>query len=148
MDSWLAPAAVWKDTTLATGIPGGYDAASRPLVNMTSPLCTGVWGATRSAVMALPGSWLLPNVTPTFDWPSVTRRTTQVWWNDWITWPTSPPAPTTGYPTSTPSARPLSSVIVAVKLDEYSSMVCAVTVGSDWRNGNRASASSSRSCRC
>ena len=44
-----------------------------------------------------------------------------MWWKDWITWPTSPPAPTTGKPTSTPSARPLSKVMVAVKLDEYSS---------------------------
>ncbi len=26
-----------------------------------------------------------PNVTPTFDSPSVTRWTTEVWWKDWIT---------------------------------------------------------------
>ena len=96
----------------------------------------GPWPST------IPVSWS-PKVTPTLDCPSVTRRTTEVWWNDWITCPTSPPAPTTGKPTSTPSSRPLSSVIVAVKLDEYWSWVWAVTVGNDWRNGRFWSA---RSC--
>ena len=56
MVSWLAPAAVWNDCTVATGMPGGNAAASSPLVNMTSPLCTGVCGATRSAVMELAGT--------------------------------------------------------------------------------------------
>ena len=83
--SWLAPAAVWKDSTVATGMPGGKAAACRPLVERTSPLFSGVWGGTRSSVRSLPGpcpstmpvSWLPPNVTPTFDWPSVMSWTTQ-----------------------------------------------------------------------
>ena len=37
-------------------------------------------------------------------------------------------------------------VMVAVKFDEYSSVVCAVTVGSDWRKGRFCSAMSWRSC--
>ena len=87
------------------GCPGGTTPPWSPLVNMTSPLCSGVCGGTRSAVIELPGPcpstiplyWFPgPKVTPTLDWPSVTRRTTEVWWKDWITWPTSPPAPTTG----------------------------------------------------
>ncbi len=87
------------------GCPGGTMPPWSPLVNMTSPLCSGVWGGTRSAVIELPGPWPStiplywfpgPKVTPTLDWPSVTSRTTEVWWKDWITWPTSPPAPTTG----------------------------------------------------
>ena len=55
MVSWLAPAEVWKVRTVATGMPGGKAAASRLLVNMCSPLCSGVCGATRSAVMELDG---------------------------------------------------------------------------------------------
>ena len=50
---------------------------------MLSPLCSGVWGATRSAVMGLgtlavhdAGDARSPKVTPTLDWPSVISRTT------------------------------------------------------------------------
>jgi hypothetical protein len=39
----------------------------------------GPWPST------VPVYWLLPNITPTFDCPSVISRTTAVWWNDWIT---------------------------------------------------------------
>ena len=103
MLSWLAPDAVWKDRTVATGIPGGKDAASSPLVNTFSPLSSGVLGGTRSGGQVVagplavddPGEWL-PKVTPTLDWPSVIRRTTEVWSKRWITCPTNPPSPTTG----------------------------------------------------
>ena len=49
----------WRGTTCtcATGIPGGKAAASKLLVYIISPLCSGVCGATRSAVMGESGPW-------------------------------------------------------------------------------------------
>src|SRR6516165_8847005 len=140
MLSWLAPDAVRKVETVATGMPGGYDAACRLLVYIVSPFVTGVCGGTRSAVMSLDGPCpstmpeyfcCEPKLTATLDWPSVISCTVAVCAEAKATWPTSPPTPTTGYPTSTPSDRPLSMVMVAVKFDEYSCTVCAVTTGSE-----------------
>ena len=104
MLSWLAPAAVWNDAH------GGHGDARRERRRVETarvhPLAlvqrrvrrheVGRHGVRRGPARRRSRCSWLPNVTPTLDWPSVMRRTTEVWWNDWITCPTRPPAPDDG----------------------------------------------------
>ena len=103
--SWLAPAAVWKDSTVATGMPGREGRRLQPAGEELLALVQRGVGRHEVERQVVAGTLPVddagqlvagPNVTPTLDCPSVMSRTTHVWWNDWITCPTSPPAPTTG----------------------------------------------------